>query len=615
MLSTRTTAWLLVSLILACGTLWLIRNHIPRDGGSPRSRLLIKTDINLFEQLEIEVADQAFTCHKRQDTWWVTHPIETRADSRRINQMLNMLAAAPVIDVISPEAQRRNHTSPRDYGLVPPRARLLLRGSSVQPVELRFGTVAGHGESLYASFTGSTHVWVTNPELADVLPRNIGELRDRTLLPYPVSQLRRFEIRSSGQPILAAEREASGDWSLRQPSVRRADHEAVTALLDYIASAEILSFVDSPATGGSSDPDTLGITYGCTASESPTMARFWFGNGRGNYELHALTFGHHPADDASRIYVLSNEERLVVTVESALERALRVGIEDLRSRQLWPLVPDKITHLRIRGEDAIALAKDAGQTWSIVQPVSAPASQSAVNRLIDALVTAQDLAVADTPPPPRHDWLLALTSAGNGTGVQTALVSRVVSQELGKESFDWYFPALGETRSTETTVLPADFGTGSFFASLRSPLILALPPGSLTAYSQQSGSNVAVRVIRNDKQGWAFESRTETVPDLEALKAVEQLAGELKALRVAALVPPSLEEYGLREPAASFSFEFTDAAGQSVTRTLVLGSVTDAAGYYAWVRGHDSVFVISNETATTLLRQLTGTDQSDAQSD
>ncbi len=605
MLSTRTTAWLFVSLMLACGTVWLIRNHIPRDGGSPRSRLLITSDISLFDQIEIETAGQSFTCRKRQDTWWVTHPIETRADARRINQLLNILAAAPVIDIISPEAQRRNQTSQRDYGLVPPLARLLLRGSSVESLELRLGTAASHAESLYASFTGSTHIWVTNPELATVLPRNIGELRDRTLLPYPVSQLRRFEIRSSGQPPLAAEREANGDWWLKQPILRRADNEAVTAMLDYIASAEILSFIHSPDIDSNADPDTLGIAYGCTTGDSPAIARFWFANGRGNFELHALTFGRHPADDSSRIYVLSNEERLVVTVESALERALRVKDDDLRSRQLWPLAADKVTQLRIRGAESITLARDQARAWQITQPITAPASQSAVNRLLDSLLTAQDRAVADTPAPARHDLLLAITSESNSIGVQTALVSRVVAPETDGEHFEWYFPATGEIRSTDIDILPADFGTSRFFASLRSPLILALAPESLVAFSQQSGSSPEVRVTRNDKQGWTLSEQPDTALDLESLAAIEELAANLRAIGVAALVPPSLEEFGLREPAATISFGVSNSENQITTRTLVLGSVTDAEGYYAWVRGQDSVFIIANETAHTLLKQLT----------
>lgn len=608
MLSGRTTLWLFVAVALAAGSVWTIYRHVPPDGGAPRPRLLLATDIDSLDDIVVETGGATLSCQLRQGTWWLTHPIEARADDERIRLMLDTLALAPVHDVITPEEQRRHGVSQRDYGLTPPRARVLLRGPSVSPVELRIGSYAGHGQSLYAGFTGSANVWVTDPALVDTLPTGIGDLRDRAILPYAAVRLRRFELRAAGQTPVAVERDATGAWWLKQPDVRRADTEAVAALLDYVTEASIRSFVHTGTTTGNgttaTDPASLGIAYGCTPEDSPLIARFWFADGRPSFEYHELVFGKTTPEDPSLIYLLSTEEQLVVTVDNAVQHALRVSPDDVRDRHLWPFAPESVLRLRIRGEtEAVTLERSQERAWTITQPITAPARDEAAGALLDALLRLQDLSVVEEDGPPRHDFLVELTTGAPAAGVHTALVSRVeTATELGADALDWHFPAARQTHRTDVSQLPPRFGEAAFAASLRDPGVLAIDPGALAAVSQQFGTNPVWRAVRARDDGWTVSEPAGGAVARPAIESLARAVAALRATEVAALVPSSLEAYGLREPACALTFEVQ--APEPSTRILAIGSAAPSGGRYVWLKGQDSVFVLSDESASTLLAPI-----------
>jgi hypothetical protein len=604
MLSGRTTAWLFVAVGLAGGVVWMVYRHVPSDGGTPRPRLLLATPIDRLDNLLIETGGATLACQLRQGTWWLTRPIEARADDERIHRLLDTLALAPVHDIITPEEQRRHNASQHDYGLAPPRARLLLRGPSEPPVELRIGAQAAHGQSLYVGFTGSANVWVTEPALFAAFPTGIGDLRDRALLPYPASRLRRFELRAAGQPPVEAERDAAGAWWLRQPDVRRADNDAVAALLDYVTEANIETFVHSAATAAdgptAADPASLGIAYGCTPEDSPLIARFWFADGRPSFEYHELVFGKPCSEAPDQMYLLSTEEQLVVTVDSTVPHALRVSPDDLRDRRLWPFTTESVQRLRIRGEtDAVTLERTPDAGWAITQPIQAPARSDASAALLEALLQLQDVSVAETEPPTRQDLLVELTTA-LPDGVHTALVTRVRdASELGVDGLDWYLPANRQTHRTDSVKLPQHFGQPPFFAALRDLNVLKVIPGTLAGIQQQLGTNAAFRAVQARDGGWTASEPVGAAVAMQVLAEIARTASELRATEVAALVPTSLDAYGLREPTCALTLELREP--ESSTRILLVGKTAPSGGRYAAVKGRDSVFVLSPETSALLL--------------
>lgn len=590
MLSRSTTTSLFVAVGLAAAATLFVFQNVPPAGGTPRQRFLILADIHEFDSLEIETTEGILACQRQQGTWWVTRPVPVRADDERIQRLLDALAVAPVRDVISPDEQRIRNVTGRDFGLAAPQARVFLDGPAVPSVELRFGKTAPDGGTLYAGLTGAPGIWVTDAALLEVLPTGIGDVRDRALLPYPTSRLARFELRAPGSPLLAAEMDPEGLWWIRQPEQHRASPQAIAALLSYVENTKILAFVHTRdhEEGGLRTADDLGIAYGCTPEEAALVARFWFPTARSRFEFHEFRVGRPSPEAEGQVYLLSTEERLVVTVPSAFPQSLRVNLDDLRDHRLWPFEAKSVQRLALKGETgSAAVERTPGGGWAVREPIQAPADAEACEALVRAVVEAEDVGTADEPPLQRYDFLVELTRADPPT-THTALVTRLKQGPGAEPLFEWQLPPVPLRRRVPAAVLPQDLGSGAFLASLREPVLLRLAPSNLAEIVVHRGTQTVFQAAVGKDEGWSAAEAP----------AILALAQELAAQRVEALAPPSLEPYGLRDPVFSVAFRLRDR--QQPPRIVVLGGPAPEGGRYAGVKGLDSVFVLSPE-ATAIL--------------
>jgi len=602
MISRSTTVGLFTAVVLAAVAVWFVHQNVDPGGTAPRERLLLLSDVAKFDYLEIETEGVVLVCQRRQGTWWIVRPVAARADDERIHRLLDTLAVASVHDVITPDEQRFRDASQRDYGLVESRSRLFLRGPSAPALELRLGAVAPHGQSLYVGITGSPKIWVTDPELLNVLPAGMGDLRDRALLPHPASRLRRFELRSPGSVLIAAECDAEGVWWLRQPETRRADQGAVAALLGYVEDARILSFVhtvDHEVTTGATVSD-LGITYGCTSEDAVLIARFWFAGTRTSLEYHELLVGKPAIDGSDQVYLLSTEESLVVTVPSTFPHALRVEPDVLRDRRVWPFGARSVQRIGIQGEaGSVVVGRSPTGAWMLAEPILAAGRPDTCSNLFDRVMSLRDHGIADTNAPPRYDFLVELVQEAPAL-THTAMVSRVWSTDGLVQAFDWFLPASGTRQRVDSAALPVDFGMPAFFASLRDNVLLRVEHSALSGVTVQEGSNVVFQAVPGTDGVWTSPRGGDTDHgsplDLGKLFAMVR---QFEALRVEALAPASLDDYGLREPVLSLTLRFCDP--EQPARILALGALSPEGGRYAMLKGQDSAFVLSREDSELLM--------------
>lgn len=600
MLSRSTTAGLFAAVVIAAVAVWFVRQNVLPEGGAPRERLLLAAGVEPYDSIELEGPGGTLACQLRQGTWWLTRPVAARADDERIHRLLDALAVAPVLDVITPDEQRYRAVSQRDYGLAEPQRRIVLRGPAVSPLELRIGTLAPHGQSLYVGFTGSPRIWVTDPDLLTVLPEGIGDVRDRTLLPYPSSRLRRFELRTPGNPLIALERDPDGQWRIRQPESRRADPQAVEALLGYVADTKILSFVhtaDRSEEGAATAAD-LGIAYGCTPDEAILTARFWYTGARSGFEFHELLAGKPALDSSDSVYLLSTEEGLVVTVPNTFPHALKVPPDVLRDHRLWPVAPADVSRVGLKSESgSVVVSRGTDGTWALNDPIQAPADPAVCSNMVTRIATLKDIGMADQTEPARYDLAVEWTF-GTPSQTCTALVSKVAAPEGTGTGFDWFLPAAGTTQRVAGDALPADFGSSAFFASLRDRSVLQLGDTPLAALTIQTGTNLLVQATPGPDGSWTVQPSASTGPQTSTIGTVLAACRDLRAARVEALAPASLDPYGLREPSFLLTFRFRDPT--TPPRLLSLGSPTTEGGRYALLKGQDSVFVLSPQDTDLL---------------
>ncbi|MCL1857366.1 MAG: DUF4340 domain-containing protein [Kiritimatiellaeota bacterium] len=582
MMSLRSTVALWLAVALAAVLAVAVFRLIPAtERVAPRRVLGLNADE--VTRIAIESDGEALTCAWRGAQWWLVSPVEARADEERILRLLDALALTAIKDRLPPSEQRAEGGLSA-YGLDAPTMTVTVQGADGREQAFRFGNVTPHVSDIFLMAGDSPDVLVVERALVEAVPRSVLDLRSRSLLPYGLERLRRLEILAPNRLALAVEWDASGVWWIHQPDKRLGSAEAMEALMQFLAAAKIETFVLSgkPLAGATlaSDRTQIGARYGCTAGEALTV-QLWFLNRDGQQEASELVFGKKVPDAPESVYLLATAEQLVVTVNQLVPAALTLTAEDLRERRLFPCAPEDVASLRLSGEaQTVQLESPAPGQWRIVEPIHAPANAAVCEALVAQLTGARDTTILEPSGDERPFAEITLTRRSVATPIRM-LISRYVgvSGETAP-SLEWLRSDMRHVQRTEATVLPEEFGTPAMFAALRDVAMCAIPAETLLA---------VIRTLDG-------EAPTTLDPIPEPLTAA---LADLRAERVVALVPLQLDVYGLKTPAATLRVETRDP--DAPVRILQFGAATADGGRYVQLKGTDSVFLLSKETAATLL--------------
>ncbi len=221
-------------------------------------------------------------------------------------------------------------------------------------------------------------------------------------------------------------RRQGGRWELAAPFTARVDQGAVSRLLDAFETARVtdaLSFQELRRRELSLKEFGLYPAHTHVTLSGPQRCdEFFFG-----------AFSPLGAD----VYLRMNQMEQILVVPAGLYNVLPRTADDIRSRKVayGDRALLRTVELRVPGRPFIKLSKETG-TWRLVQPASAPASDSKVEGLLDALYAARverfmwptvsnvmDVAETETAIKTR----LSLYGFGADTGLQIQL------QESGAE--------------------------------------------------------------------------------------------------------------------------------------------------------------------------------------
>jgi hypothetical protein len=120
--------------------------------------------------------------------------------------------------------------------------------------------------------------------------------------------------------------------------------------------------------------------------------------------------------------------------------------------------------------------------------------------------------------------------------------------------------------------------------------------GNLASIEIKPAEGAAVKLVREDKTGWAFELPNKAEADQGM---VEAAASQISSLQVVSPIDGKLSVFGLDKPAYVINLEFSDGK----KRTLEVGDATPTnSGYY--VRLDGKKLVIVDLTGISALTQL-----------
>jgi hypothetical protein len=210
---------------------------VPRSADYWRDRGLFDLRGAAYDRLEIRGKTPGFEAQRdASGTWRLTRPLSARADSARIESLINALQTVRVAAFLTDAP----NVDLEPLGLQPPENEFILARGTNELVRLQFGNVPADATNFVRVRRPATTNLVLVPITAGQLMRlPLSNFRDRRLLP-PLDGLTRVEI-LAGTNTTTIERGGT-NWSVTLPAKFPADPDLVNYWLSQLPTLGIADF-------------------------------------------------------------------------------------------------------------------------------------------------------------------------------------------------------------------------------------------------------------------------------------------------------------------------------------------------------------------------------------
>jgi hypothetical protein len=183
---------------------------------------------------------------KKDGEWWLTSPVQARADKVAIDAVSSQLQSAKFKKTIE---EKPTEEDLKRYGLAPPQwsvtAEALAPGGKKE-VTLEGGIENSFDGSVYLRRKGEDPVYSAEGGVRWALEKNAYELRDKELLAVDEAKATSVTLQSKAN-AWTIERGADKAWKLKKPEEEIAEANTVTAMFGALKAERALAFPPQPA--------------------------------------------------------------------------------------------------------------------------------------------------------------------------------------------------------------------------------------------------------------------------------------------------------------------------------------------------------------------------------
>ena len=336
---------------------------------------------NLLTDSRLLKADGYTTlnCEKRDGTWRVTHPIEAKADTQEIENLLSELRSLQVSTFEADQADANTPAELERTGLDTPRVQIKLTdGNSIYGLNIGAEVPPENGTlgHVYVKSVHQDAIYTVSNDIYRLLNTSVFDLRDKRIIDFQRTDTIRIQIKQD-QETTVCTKNSDNTWELQTPTGKvKADAKVVDDLIFGVDSLEAAAFVDTP-------PKNLAF-YGL-ASPSIEVAF----TQRGEEKPAVLHIGDSTEDGT--VYVRAEPSNQIARVERDLIDKIALGAAWLRDKQILNFHIDDAIRFTLHGEDSLTCQR-LGTNWRLTSPVKEEANNAEVNAIIYEL----DDLMADT---------------------------------------------------------------------------------------------------------------------------------------------------------------------------------------------------------------------------
>lgn len=341
-----------------------VKTSLEKDAFAFRSKVLLSFAQEAVQAVSLRT-DSLHVRLERQEKgkWRITEPVEVAADSGKVSDLLRSLTQDQIQGFPDKPA------SLKMVGLDPPRGeiRLTLDGGTEATLLLGEREKKEKG-GVYARRSGEEQVLVLKETFLKEIPKQVADLRDRTLLALDREKVDTIELETpKGRTVLS---KAEDTWGIKEPEEASADQGMINDLLWDLTTTRVKEFVDD-------DAKTL-KPYGLDAP--PVTVRLLDPQGK---PLSTLTLARASNDEGA--YVRVGDSQAVTLVEARLYERLDKGPFDFRLRQLLSFETWDVGKMELSRNGQEILLEKRKDEWELKKPKQVKAKYSAVIDLLNEI--------------------------------------------------------------------------------------------------------------------------------------------------------------------------------------------------------------------------------------
>ena len=543
----RIIVWLLAGIsLLVAANFFLSFNDTPETAiVQRRSLLTVPDDAVSLVEISRDGAVESVLTHT--GSWRLVEPFPGSVDESVVLKLLDALAYAPLDDSLGDQELLKLGRTRADFGLDNPRLRVRVRAGDTD-TSISFGTATPSASGVYAAIEGVHAVFVVPSNTFAAVDVPASGFRRRTLFTSGEESVASFDVKRGTGEFMRFKRDGDG-WAMVQPTEGPASAPKIKRLLTDVMSASAYDFV-WPIGGSNEVAEVSGALlagYGLGAENAVTLTlKGTDGSDR------RISFGSDAGE--GRVYALVHNGSAIVTVDGSLKDMASLGNSAFADTRLFPYEASQVNGISIvDGGVTCMLAKNDDGSWRMDSPISAPASLTAVESLVSAV--------------------LALRGGdADEKGVEVSI----------------------SADERKVHVARGSLGTHFRLENLRSLEILKIDPASVRRLSVTGTNTNKMKSVAydRDRRAWSVEasSVSGTVSEggiTRVLGVVNPLeAGRIVKLKVSA---DDLGGYGLDKPRLTVAIDLERE--DAIRRNILVGDATDG-GCFATVGASDAVFVL-----------------------
>ena len=309
-------------------------------------------------------------CEKRNGTWFVTHPIETKADSQEIEDLLSELRALQVSTFEADQADANTPAQLEKSGLDTPRIQIKLTdGNNTYALDIGLEVPSENGtqRSVYVKSVHQQAIYTVSDDIYTLLNKSVFDLRDKRVIDFQRTDTIRIEIKQD-QETTVGTKNRDNIWELQTPTGKmKADAKAVDDLLFGVDSLEAAAFVEDSVRNLASyglAPPSIEVAFTQRGEEKPAV----------------LLIGDYTTDGT--VYVKAGQSDQVSRVKRPLIDQIALGAAWLRDKQVLNFHIDDAVRLTLLHGEASLTCQRLGTNWRLTAPVKEEANNAEVNAII-----------------------------------------------------------------------------------------------------------------------------------------------------------------------------------------------------------------------------------------